>query len=406
MRLASMRRRDAMEEQQGSNKRMRVEGEPGPSEAEILQMAAQRESLRKQRRFAESDQIREELRSMGVELNDRDKEWHSQDGRTGVLFTAGPHECTLSDAEILGKVKEREEARRMKDFGRADELRDELRENGVELDDRESAWRTSGGRAGTYAGGATPVTRRTTSAAVQKIVAERERLRAAQDFEGADELRRKLAGLGVDLFDNERVWRSRDGQQGVIVSGGHEVDCALSNSDIAARVAQREEARNAKDWGHADSIREELRMYGVEMVDHHKVWRTTDGRHGSYGGSGVNAQLTHVSTPAHSSSKSGGGSFAMMAQQQLQHHHSRPTTPTTSMPISTSRAPTPAPGAPRLSDATIEALVAGRERMRDKHDWQAADAIRQDMRTHGVDVWDREKVWCASDGRSGAIPHI
>merc|ERR1712107_379333 len=43
------------------------------------------------------------------------------------------------------------------------------------------------------------------STSIQKVVAEQERLMAAQDFEAADELRRHLSTLGVDLFDNEEA---------------------------------------------------------------------------------------------------------------------------------------------------------------------------------------------------------
>merc|ERR550532_2357707 len=46
-----------------------------------------------------------------------------------------------------------------------------------------------------------------------------------------------------------------------------------------------------------------------------------------------------------------------------------------------------------FSTPSIIALVNGREKAREKHDWEAADAIRADLRSHGVDVWDKEKVW-------------
>jgi len=57
----------------------------------------------------------------------------------------------------------------------------------------------------------------------------------------------------------------------------------------------------------------------------------------------------------------------------------------------------------RFSTASIIALVTGRERCRDIRDWEGADSIRQDLRANGVDVWDKEKVWRANDGRQGVI---
>eukprot|EP00414_Alexandrium_minutum_P011858 CAMPEP_0113833004 /NCGR_PEP_ID=MMETSP0328-20130328/7678_1 /TAXON_ID=39455 /ORGANISM="Alexandrium minutum" /LENGTH=77 /DNA_ID=CAMNT_0000801249 /DNA_START=29 /DNA_END=259 /DNA_ORIENTATION=- /assembly_acc=CAM_ASM_000350 len=77
-----------MEEYQTS-KRARLDSGEGPTEMEILRLVAQRESMRQARRFPESDAIREELRSMGVELYDKEKEWRCRDGRRGMLFTAG-----------------------------------------------------------------------------------------------------------------------------------------------------------------------------------------------------------------------------------------------------------------------------------------------------------------------------
>jgi len=461
------------------SKRARLDG--GPSEEEILSLVAKRESARQARRFAESDLIREELRSMGVELYDKEKIWRARDGRRGTLFTAGAGECSLSDAEIQEYIREREEARSAKDWTRSDQLRDTMRQMGVELIDRDSIWRTSSGRSGTYGGG--PVQPRPATATPEAItslcplgvssiqnfsrqqitalISERERLRAAQDFEAADEMRRQLGALGVEIFDNERIWRTTSGEQGVIITGGHQVVCDLSDFDIAARVQQREDARNNKDWGSADTIRDELRQHGVELLDNQKVWTTTDGRQGNYGGqpmataqyhplmpamtqatiggvAGVDAgglgaggnaiamaqllagqtqQFTSITGEAAAAAAAaqlaGGGNAAAMAQvqallaqqqqlQQQQVHQMLPSpnsNPTNPVP----RTPPPPASGVTWTSASILALVNGRELARDRHDWEAADAIRADLRSHGVDVWDKEKVWKASDGRSGII---
>jgi len=87
-----------------------------------------------------------------------------------------------------------------------------------------------------------------TGAAICKLVAERERIRSSQDFEAADELRRQLAQLGVELFEQEvpRLWKTTNGMMGVIMPGGQEVPCPLSDSEIISRVASREDARQRK----------------------------------------------------------------------------------------------------------------------------------------------------------------
>lgn len=367
-----------------SAKRARIDAETIP-ESEILRLVALRESARQARRFSESDAIRDELRAVGIELYDKDKEWKAKDGRKGKLFTAGPTECVLSDMEIQDRINEREEARKNKDWAQADALRDELRIMGVELEDRTSTWRTSGGRDGKYS--MAPDSRPLDGSVVKKIIAERERLRSAKEFEAADELRRQLASFGVEVFDDERVWKSADGQQGVIISGGHEVDCFLSESEIAARVVQREEARTAKNWAQADAIRDQLRKQGVELLDNQRQWCTTDGRHGMYA-----SAAAKMATAGGGSSMS--RSAATLTSSWLQPQQSAP--PLLQV-ISQPQEPT------TLSDASIIALITGREKARERHDWAGADAIRSDLRSRGVEVWDKEKVWRASDGRSGTI---
>jgi len=353
---------------------------------------------------------------MGIELYDKEKEWRSRDGRRGMLFTAGPIECTLADEVIQEMIRDREEARRGKDFARADMVRDELRNHGVELDDKEAMWRTAGGRMGTYTGGPQPPV--INGETIRQLVAERERLRAAQNFEAADELRRQLSTLGVEIFDNERVWRTRDGQQGVIITGGREdTSIYLSNSDILLRIAQREEARAAKNFPQADAIRDELRQHGVELLDNQKAWTTSDGRQGTFSGAplqqAAQAPATGLGTGDLIATQSSGGIQAQMAAglaallvppsqhranaasamaQQAQQFASLPSSPVTQSPSGAT-----------FSTASVGALVNGRERARERHDWDAADAIRADMRSHGIDVWDKEKVWRANDGRTGPI---
>merc|ERR1719150_1048098 len=65
------------------------------------------------------------------------------------------------------------------------------------------------------------------------------------------------------------------------------------------------------------------------------------------------------------------------------------------------------PGAAALSDEEIAAFVHDREKKRRQdHDFQGADAIRNHLRAHGVEVWDKEKTWRANDGRNGLIPDV
>jgi len=348
------------------------------TEDEILELVAKRESARQVRQFDESDAIREQLRAHGVELYDKEREWRTKDGRRGHLFTAGPQECALTDDEVNERIAYREEARSNKDWAKADYYRDELRRAGVELTDKQKSWRTASGRSGTYGGLPTdsmPEDR------IRGMIVERERLRAIQDFAGADEVRRQLLEVQVELFDNERLWRSADGRQGVIVAGGHDiVQCTLRTDEVEELIRGREEARSAKDWTHADGVRDELRRCGVECLDHEKSWRTTDGRVGNYAAAargqqaGYSAPAPQYAGGSHANGNMGGARGSGKVEA--------------------------VPGA-ILSTPTIEALIVGREAAREMRDWASADDIRDDLRRHGVEVWDKTKTWKTSDGREG-----
>lgn len=406
-------------------KRQRIVVPGSPTEEEILTKVQERESYRQARQFAEADRVRDELRAVGVELYDKEKEWKTSDGRRGVLFTAGSFECSLSDAEIHQRVQQREAARSAKDFATADAVRDELRQYGVELKDKERQWMTAGGRAGNYQGGTIQAGHQISAHNIRQLIAERERLRANMDFDGADQIRQQLLEMSVVIYDDDRIWKSADGQQGVIVTGGADAACQLTDAQINARVQQREEARSRKDFATADTVRTGLRAAGVELLDKRKMWVTTDGRTGPYqqisnalafsglnmkmGAGGLNFnQLSLLganlgiglnNTNALASLTGGGGGGG-------QNRGSGPAGRVGAQPGG-SAFKNALPGATALSDEEITAFVNDREKKRRQdHDFQGADAIRNHLRAHGVEVWDKEKTWRANDGRSGLIPDV
>lgn len=388
------------------------------SEDEILSLVAKREQARQNRNYAESDQLRDALRNLGIEVYDKEKVWKSHDGRQGVLFTAGPEESSLSTAEIQETIVQREAARSTKDWGQADRLRENLRNLGVELDDKSSTWKTSTGRAGTYAGKLLDEAHQgagylTPGDSVEAKVAERERLRAAGDYEAADNMRRELSSQGVEVYDADRMWRAADGRSGVIVTGGHQGKCRMKDKDIQRKVSQREEARRDKDWKKGDKIRDELRLQGVELVDKQKTWSTSDGRHGNFDGSksdynGGNGGGCGGSWGGDNWSGGCGGGCGMLDGMGDSWDAGNAMAASTAMASMAAMmggmgAAPMAAGFPSLSDASITALIHGRERARERRDWKASDAIRDDLKCLGVEVWDKDKVWRSSDGRNGTI---
>merc|ERR1740121_2989750 len=122
-----------------------------PLVAQVKELVNAREQARATKDFATSDQIRDQLKSMGVDLNDREKMWRAQSGQVGVILGyrggSGP-----SDIEINALVQEREKAKTNRNFQVSDMIRDELKAHGVHLIDREGHWRASDGRKGNLRG--------------------------------------------------------------------------------------------------------------------------------------------------------------------------------------------------------------------------------------------------------------
>lgn len=213
-----------------------------------------------------------------------------------------------------------------------------------------------------------------------RLVATREQARLQKDWALADTLRTQLSTMGVTLFDKTASWRTADGKSGRIptfneLDGGNlervivqqaleiqsqQTPAALlgsmgavasfsidAESQIKALIQQREQARANKDFTRSDQIREELKTMGVEVFDKEKMWRSTSGASGVILG-----------------------------------FHTR--------------------GGP--TDLEITTLVVQREKVRQSADFGTSDMIRNELRAVGVEIYDKEKVWKASDGRQGPVP--
>jgi len=213
-----------------------------------------------------------------------------------------------------------------------------------------------------------------------RLVATREQARLQKDWVLADTLRTQLSTMGITLFDKTASWRSADGKSGRIptfneLDGGNlervitqqaleiqsqQTSSALlgsmgavasfstdAESQIKTLIQQREQARANKDFIRSDEIREELKTMGVEVFDKEKMWRSTSGASGVILG-----------------------------------YHSR--------------------GGP--TDLEITTLVVQREKVRQSGDFGTSDMIRNELRAVGVEIYDKEKVWKASDGRQGPVP--
>lgn len=193
------------------------------------------------------------------------------------------------------------------------------------------------------------------------LIIQREQARLAKDFSTADHLRMQLKQMGVEVYDKTSTWEASDGRRGRVPSFTEVENGVVPNSlvtnapgssnetklaQIKQMVNQREQARSDRDFDTSDMIREQLKMQGVELYDKEKLWRTNDGHSGVIIG-------FHAAGP---------------------------------------------------SDVEITTLVSQREKVRQAGDYATADMIRDELKVHGVEIYDKEKRWTSKDGRQGQVP--
>jgi cysteinyl-tRNA synthetase len=231
---------------------------PTLSSDEIHKLLEERHRARISRDFARADQIREELTSEGVTINDKTKEWRAD----GVLYSvgtgfsgspndkdragksgsrrifgvnghdynlapeAGPPTTVLSEKEIHQLLAERLKFRVLRDFVNADRIKEELADQGVFVDDRNKLWRADGiefendgylgksrdfgprGHDYTLAPDAGPNTGNLPENLIHELLKERLQAKMARDFVRADHIRGILKDEGVYVDDGSRQWRA------------------------------------------------------------------------------------------------------------------------------------------------------------------------------------------------------
>jgi len=109
--------------------------------AVITNMLSERAQAKKDRDFALADDLRDELRNTyNVAIDDKNREWHV-DSDDYVLV--GGHSLTSEQVDAVGRLlQERYGCKVLKEYDRADAIRDELiEEYNVVVDDRTKEWR-------------------------------------------------------------------------------------------------------------------------------------------------------------------------------------------------------------------------------------------------------------------------
>eukprot|EP00929_Paragymnodinium_shiwhaense_P028580 TRINITY_DN16545_c0_g1_i1.p1 TRINITY_DN16545_c0_g1~~TRINITY_DN16545_c0_g1_i1.p1 ORF type:complete len:407 (+),score=100.12 TRINITY_DN16545_c0_g1_i1:90-1310(+) len=376
------------------------------STEEIQNLVFAREQARHQKDWAEADRVRDRLRAVGVTCWDKKGQWECTDGRIGRIPSFADVEAGVmpqveeppsypggeAEAYIRHQVQAREQARSQKNFPESDRIRDELKAQGIVIQDKEKFW--------------------------------------TQESTG-------LMGCVI-------------GWQG---SGGHQH--GPTDTEIRILVVEREKARDSKDYRKSDIIRDDLRRHGVEIKDKEKIWKCTDGRSGSVPsfddiksgggqavvGGGVDLKSQILNAAAFGQNDPGaaqqtlqllaqlvtlipGGQLqqparGMPMQQPMMAQRGAPMRPMSGAPSQPLTNFTNNPEAQQViqfanncqarqqspTNAEIQWSVDTRERVRAQKDFQASDAIRDALKNvMNVQLFEKEKRWQAADGRSGAIP--
>ncbi|KAL1514561.1 hypothetical protein AB1Y20_003656 [Prymnesium parvum] len=379
-------------------------GTCGLTSSYIHETLLAREHARSVHDWAQADDLRQLLRAHGVEIDDKKRLWTVGDGRLGFL------PGKLAEEHVAHVVALREAARAKKDFAVADRLRGVLREVGVRLDDKQGTWAMEDGRGGALnpsepraappsaplpslppphacvppgLGCSAAVPPPACVAAIpppplsQLEICILVRQLAEARLQGhsvvQEALCALLAGKGVLLNDAHATWHSADGRSGPTVFADamgysealSHAACELlgrpapqpayidAEDDISAQIALREQARAQRNFAVADRIREVLRARGVNVDDARAEWTAPDGRSGKY----------PDPSEAHAAMRTDG----------------------------------------TLSVDEILLLVAQREAARRQRDYASADALRTRLRSSGVELHDKEKMWTCADGRCGTF---
>eukprot|EP00966_Prymnesium_polylepis_P002995 68650-Prymnesium_polylepis.1 len=181
----------------------------------------------------------------------------------------------LPTDEVERIVELREQARRERDYTRADQLRAELRGQGIELFDADREWRAADGRRGLIAQQRAAATTELTTDQIMQAVVSREQERSAHNWAQADEIRQSLRAQGIEVDDKKRVWTAPDGRVGLL-PGKPTVE------QVTHVVGLREAARGKRDWDLADRLRQMLRDAGVRLEDKQGMWVMEEGQSGYY----------------------------------------------------------------------------------------------------------------------------
>eukprot|EP00913_Durusdinium_trenchii_P031478 g29471.t1 len=182
---------------------------------------------------------------------------------------------------------------------------------------------------------------------IRDLVLAREQARLQKDWKLADNIRSQLHDAGVQLFDKTHQWTSTDGRSGRIPSFD-EVEAGQVPEEEEIPTTQIKEYIEPSEGDlDKEQIQKQLQDLGVELQDKEKLWKCME------------TQLQGIIIGFRNN---------------------------------------------ELSDVEVHTLVTQREKARMANDYELSDMIRDELKSRGVVIEDKQKVWTCTDGRRGAVP--
>eukprot|EP00531_Pseudo-nitzschia_arenysensis_P001989 CAMPEP_0116143362 /NCGR_PEP_ID=MMETSP0329-20121206/15409_1 /TAXON_ID=697910 /ORGANISM="Pseudo-nitzschia arenysensis, Strain B593" /LENGTH=539 /DNA_ID=CAMNT_0003638675 /DNA_START=129 /DNA_END=1748 /DNA_ORIENTATION=- len=258
---------------------------------EIEKIIKERALCRAERLFKRSDELREELfQKFDVRINDQKQLWsvgadQNWDGTTHQPYRLSERSEVPKDADAIGKlVEERDRARGDRDFAKADEIRDELLEKNIIVDDNKRTWyigKFSGSQHRGASNGNTyvPYVRRgggdvseDQKDEIDGLIKKRDEHKRKKQYADADTIRDILLNeFGVQVDDTNRQWHIYSTEY-CLAHDSAEID-QKTRSMVQKKVQDRMLARGEKDYEKADTIKKVLlKKHNVVIDDRMREW--------------------------------------------------------------------------------------------------------------------------------------
>jgi cysteinyl-tRNA synthetase len=259
-------------------------------------LLAQRLEARISRNFNKADDLKSQLMSLRVKINDRARTWSylppKDYGPLGHDYTRPVEDETFFDEETLGRInvmlKERLEAREAAKYDIADAIKEELGDLGIFINEKLRAWRADGLAFPTHVridsdGDDDPeLSAALDEDVVMAMLSERAELRRDGRYDEADEVVESLREqYNVILDDKRGTWRC------VTIRGGYyrvgpRVDPSTAKK-VGELLERRTEYRDVRKYREADAIHDELSEMGVRLDTRLQTWRFVHSNEQRYG---------------------------------------------------------------------------------------------------------------------------